>query len=584
MVVQNQSLPRYREILVNVNRDENRVALIENGTVVEYYSEKPNSHMDAGSIFLGKVVNVLPGMQAAFIDIGEEKNAFLYVDDALLPPNLEGVDGIPKRRKKKRTISELVKIGQTVLVQVVKEAIGTKGARVTRHVTLPGRDIVLMPTVNYVGVSRRITDDEERQRLRKIAKGIKPKNMGLIIRTVGEKKSEEELKKDLDILLKMWKKIQDKSSSAKVPSVIHRDLGLVSRVVRDELNQDTTRILVDDANTFSKIMELLDTVSPDMKDKLVYYRDKEYSLFDLYGVEAAIEKALSRQVWLKSGGYLVIDKTEALTVIDVNTGRYVGGRDLSETVFKINIEACEEISRQLRLRDIGGIIIIDFIDMDSQEQRDLLIKELEKHLKKDHTKTVVVGMTGLGLIEMTRKKVRQSIDAVMTRMCPYCGGKGIVVSEETMAARVRREIRRVLSNSHSEAILVEVNPGVASYLIGPGGANLRELEKETGRSIFVRGNANLHIEEINVKALGSREEIALKAIPVTEGQVIDLLVEEPHTQNQKDGIARLEGYVINIEGAGPLVGKKVRVEVTQCHRTFAKAKMAVDESLQDSVS
>ncbi len=563
-----------REILVNANKDETRVAVVEDGAVVEFYTERPGSQKIAGHIFLGKVTNVLPGMQAAFVDIGEEKNAFLYVDDALLPPNLEdGENVLPRSRKKRRTISELIKPGQGVLVQVVKEAIGTKGARVTRQVTFPGRYLVLMPTVKYVGVSRRITDEEERLRLRKIARSVKPKDMGVIIRTVAEKKTEEELRKDVDFLVRIWENVQTKAAGAKAPSVVHKDMGLVFRAVRDELNQETTRMLVDDVTTYGKILELLEATSPEMKDRVIYYRNKEFPLFSLYGVEAAIDRALHRQVWLKSGGYIVVEKTEALTVIDVNTGRFVGTKNLADTVLKINLEACEEISRQLRLRDIGGIIVVDFIDMENPGHRAILVQELEKQLKHDHTKTVVVGITGLGLLEMTRKKIRQSIDATMMRMCPYCGGKGTVLSEETMAGRVRREIRRTLANSHCEAILVEVNPGVASYLIGPGGSNLKDLENETGRCIYIKGAESLHLEEMNVRALGTREEIAEKAIPVRPGDSVQVVIEEPHSQNPSDGIARVEGYVLDIEDGAAKVGQKVKVKILACHRTFAKAKI-----------
>jgi ribonuclease G len=563
-----------REILVSAAKDETRVALVEDGSVVEFYVERPSSQKIAGSIFLGKVTNVLPGMQASFIDIGEEKNAFLYVDDAILPPNLEDTDAVPEvGGHRPKTITELLKLGQDVMVQVVKEAIGTKGARVTRHFTFPGRYMVLMPTVSYVGVSRRITEDEERKRLRQIARELKPEDMGIIIRTVAEKKSKEELQKDLAFLLRVWEKVKRRAQSSKAPALIHSDLGLVFRVVRDELNQDTTRMLVDHGNTYSGVLDLLESVSPEMKERVIYYRDREYPLFQLYGVDAAVEKALQRQVWLKSGGYLVIDKTEALTVIDVNTGRYVGSKSLADTVFKINMEACEEIARQLRLRDIGGIIVVDFIDMEVPEHRQKLLQEIENQLRHDHTKTAVVGLTGLGLVEMTRKKVRQSIDAVMMRMCPYCGGKGVVLSEETVAGRVRREVRRILRNSQSEAILVEVHPGVASYLIGPGGANLKELEMETGRSIFIRGTEPLHLEEMNVKAVGTREEIAQKAIPVQAGDIVEVTIEEVHDKNPGDGIARREGFVIDVEGAGARVGQKVVVQVTQAHRTYAKARV-----------
>ncbi len=561
-----------REILINANADETRAALVEDGSVVEFYVEKPNSQKIAGNVYLGRVINVLPGMQAAFVDIGESKNAFLYVDDAFLTSGFPGRKVARGRKNRRRvSINEVVKQGQKIVVQVSKEAIGSKGARVTRHITFPGRYLVLMPLVNYVGVSRRILEDEERQRLRRIAKEIKPANMGIIVRTVAEGKTDEELERDLLFVLRLWQKVQEKSEGQKAPSLLHRDFGLVMRMVRDELNQETTRMLVDDSQVYVKILELLDSVSPEMKDRVIYYRDKEIPLFGLYGVEAAIEQALQRQVWLKSGGYIVIDKTEALTVIDVNTGRFVGTKNLSDTVFKTNMEACEEIVRQLRLRDIGGIIVIDFIDMDKADHRTKVLGELGEHLKKDHTKNVVVGITGLGLVEMTRKKVRQSLDALMTRMCPYCGGKGTVMSEETMAARARREIRRLLDNSHCEAVLVELNPGVASYLIGPGGANLKQLEKETGRSIFIRGSENLHIEDMNVKALGTKEEIAGKAIPVREGEIMEIKVEEPHSQNPDDGIARIEGYVIDIQGAGPLVGQRTRVKITSSLRTFAKA-------------
>ncbi len=570
-----------REILINANADETRAALVEHGSVVEFYVEKPNSQKIAGNVYLGKVMNVLPGMQAAFVDIGQEKNAFLYVDDAFLPPEFQGRGASRNRKNRRRTsINEIVKPGQKIVVQVSKDAIGSKGARVTRHVTFPGRYLVLMPTVNYVGVSRRLSEDQERQRLRKIAKDVKPQNMGVIVRTVAEGKTKEEIERDLLFVLRLWEKVQENAKHKKAPSLLHRDLGLVMRMVRDELNQETTRMLVDDSQTYAKILELLDSVSPEMKDRVIYYRDREIPLFGLYGVEAAIEQALQRQVWLKSGGYIVIDKTEALTVIDVNTGRFVGSKNLSDTVFRTNMEACEEIVRQLRLRDIGGIIVIDFIDMDKLDHRTSVIEELEKHLKKDHTKTVVVGLTGLGLVEMTRKKVRQSLDAMMTRMCPYCGGKGTVMSEETVASRIRREIRRLLRNSYSEAVLVEVNPGVASYLIGPGGANLKDLEKETGRSIFIRGSGDLHIEDMNVKALGSKEEIAIKAVPVQAGEVIELEVEEPHSQNPDDGIARIEGYVIDIQGGGAHVGQKVRVKITSCLRTFAKATIVKTQGRQ----
>jgi len=570
-----------REILVNVNPDETRVALVEDGSVVEFYLERPTSHKTVGNIYLGKVTNVLPGMQAAFVDIGEDKNAFLYVDDASLPPELQGERAHKPTGRRKRTINDLVKPGQSILVQVTKEAMGTKGSRVTRHITLPGRYLVLMPTVNYVGVSKRIVDEQERQRLRQLAKDIKPENMGIIIRTVAEAKTREEIERDLQFGLRLWEKIKAEAKLKQAPALVHEDLDLVARMVRDELNEKTAKMIIDDGPTYARVLDLLEAVSPEMKDRVVYYRDKDVPLFSLYGVDAAIERALQRQVGLKSGGYIVIDKTEALTVIDVNTGRYVGTKNLSDTVLRTNLEACDEICKQLRLRDIGGIIVIDFIDMDNPEDKAMVLSELEEHLRRDHTKTVVVGLTGLGLVEMTRKKARQSLDAMLTRMCPYCGGKGTVMSEEAVASRIRREIRTLLRNTSCEAVLVEVSPGVASYLIGPGGSNLKDLEKETGRSIFIRGSEDLHIEDMNVKALGTKEEIAVRAAPVQVGDVLELVIEEPHSQNDNDGIARIEGYVIHVEGAGSKVGQKVRVEITSSLRTFAKGVIISEDDSQD---
>ncbi len=563
-----------REILISGNDYETRVALVEDGYVVEFYVEKPNAQKIAGNVYLGRVINVLPGIQAAFVDIGEGKNAFLYVDDALLASDRHGKRGSGNRKTRRRiSINQVLSPGQKVVVQISKEAMGTKGARVTRHVSFPGRYLVLMPSVNYVGVSRRITDDHERQRLRDLASDIKPDNMGVIVRTVAEGKTRAEMRSDLSFVLRLWEKIQEDTKRRKAPSLLHRDLGLVMRMVRDELNQETTRMIVDDSQTYIKILELLDRVAPEMKDRIIYYRDKETSLFSLYGVENAIEQALRRQVWLKSGGYIVIDKTEALTVIDVNTGKFVGTKSLSDTVFKTNMEACEEIMRQLRLRDIGGIIVIDFIDMDKPDHKDKVVEELEKHLKKDHTKTVVIGLTGLGLVEMTRKKVRQSLGASMTTACPYCSGRGVIMSEEMVASKARREIRQTLENSESEAILVEVNPNVASHLIGTGGVNLKQLEKQTGRSIFIKGSKSLHIEDINVIALGTKKEMAERAVPVQSGDVIKVKVEEPHSQNPNDGIARVGGYVIDIRNGGPRVGEKVYVKINSCRRTSAKASI-----------
>ncbi len=561
-----------KEILVSVDQDETRVAVLEDSALVEFYIERPVTQRVVGNIYKGRVDNVLPGMQAAFVDIGLDRNSFLYVDDAVIPKNGDDEDEIDEDLKN-LTIKDILKVGQEVVVQVVKEPIGSKGARVSRHTTLPGRYLVFMPNVDYVGISRRIQDEKERDRLRKMAEAVRPAGVGLIVRTVAEGKSQRELEGDVAFLRRLWNRVQQRSKTCKAPSLLHRDLGLVYRIIRDLFSEDVSRLYVDDCHERDRILDLLDYISPSLKDRVLFFTEKERSLFDFYGLTSEVDQALKKRVWLKSGGYLVIDQTEALTAVDVNTGKFVGTTNLADTVFKTNIEAAKEIARQLRLRDIGGIIIIDFIDMERSEHRQEVLRLLEEHLRRDRTKAHILGLTQLGLVEMTRKKVRQGLEAAMLRPCPYCEGKGKVMSEETMARRIRMELKNILKRSESEAVLVEVNPSVASLLIGAGGSNLKELEKQTGRSIYIRGCEEVHIEGMNLRALGTRAEVEEKALPVHEGQVLDLKVEEPHVSNPWDGIARVEGYVIDIEGGGKMVGDRVKVEVTKAFRTYAKARL-----------
>ncbi len=567
-----------KEILVNVEPGETRVAILEDGVLVEVYYERPTGQRTVGSIFKGKVENVLPGMQAAFVNIGLERNAFLYVSDALPAKNVEEEgDGQIRVEQKERngrlTIEDLLKPGQEIMIQVAKEAIGTKGARVTTHCTLPGRFLVLMPTVDYVGVSRRIESDRERDRLRKIAERIRPQGTGLIVRTVAEGKSEQELAQDAEFLIKLWKKILERNRTGPAPQLLHKDMGLIYRIIRDSFTEEVDRFVIDSKAEYEKVLELLDDIAPSLKKRVELFYSSERTIFDLYTLEPEIEKALRRRVWLKSGGYIVIDRTEALTAIDVNTGKYVGTVDLQDTVFRTNLEAAREIARQLRLRDIGGIIICDFIDMESDAHRQKVLKTLEEHLRRDRTRTYVLGITQLGLVEITRKKAKQSLDDAMQKPCPYCEGKGRVLSEESVAAKLRREIKAMLRRSSDEALLVEVHPAVAALLIGAGGINLRALENETGKAIYIRGSDQCHLENMVVRAMGTREEVEAKALPVRQGQILEVKVEEPHVSNLWDGIARIEGYVLDVEGGAKLVGERVRVEVTKVHRTYAKAKV-----------
>jgi len=558
-----------KEILVSVETDETRVSLLEDGELSEVYIERPVSQRVAGSIYKGRVENVLPGMQAAFVDIGLERNAFLYVDDAL-PRGEEEDDAVDDGRRP--TIKDLLDEKQEVVVQVAKEPIGSKGARVTRQVTLPGRYLVMMPMVDYVGVSRRISDEAERERLRGLANDLRPPGTGLIVRTAAEGRQEADLKRDIEFLTRLWGRVQSRAKVSRAPSLLHRDLGLVFRVVRDSFSDDVQRFVVDNRHEYERILDILDVMDPSLKERVSLHAGKR-PLFETAGIEEEIDKALKRRIWLKCGGHVVLDQTEALTVIDVNTGKYVGTTNLADTVLKTNLEAAREIARQLRLRDIGGIIIIDFIDMEVPQHRHHVLEALQEALRLDRTKAHVLGITHLGLVEMTRKKVRQGLDEFLQRPCPYCEGRGRVLSEETMYRKVRREIKRILRSSSGEAILVEVHPSVAALLIGAGGANLREMERETGRTIYVRGSDECHLEDMNLRALGTRDEVAARALPVQPGQVMELRVEEPHVSNLWDGIARVEGYVIDIEGAGKRVGEKVKVEITRAFRTYAKAKI-----------
>jgi len=555
------------KIIVNCDNRETRVAVLEEGELVEIYIERPIHQRVVGNIYYGVVANVLPGMQAAFVDIGLERNAFLYVDDVLLEEDEEANQG--NRRK---SIEDLLRVGDKILVQVVKEPFGSKGARVTCQITLPGRYLVLMPTVKYIGVSRRIEKPEERQRLKSLGDSIKSEDMGLIVRTVAEGMESDYLSHDMEFLQKMWKKILQRMTIKDAPALIHQDLNLIYRIVRDLFNDDIDQLLIDTKYEYEKVLEILDYISPSLKNKIFYYRG-EKPIFEKYNLENEIEKALRRTVWLDCGGYLVFDQTEALTVIDVNTGKFIGSTNLEDTVFKTNMDAAREISRQIRLRDIGGIIVIDFIDMNNEKHEKRVLQILEENIKKDRTKAHVLGITNLGLVEMTRKKVRQGLDAVLMQPCPYCDGKGKVFSLEIMSGKIERLLKKMLTEEEGEAILLEVNQNVAAMLIGSNGLNLKKLEEETQKSIYIRGSDIMHIEKFKVVMIGEEKEVSRLASPVNKGEVYRVKIEEPHLNNPYDGIARIQGFVIDVQAAGAYVGDEVEVEITDIAKTYAKARV-----------
>jgi ribonuclease G len=557
-----------KKIVINCDNKQTRVAVLENDKPVEIYLERPVHQRVVGNIYKGIVANVLPGMQAAFVDIGLERNAFLYVDDA--QPGAD--EDSENKTKSKITIEQLLRPGEEIMVQVVKEPFGSKGARLTRQITIPGRYLVLMPTVEYTGVSRRIEESEERERLKELVSELRPDGKGLIVRTVGEGQSEEAFRQDLNFLLPLWEKIQARYRQKPAPFLVYQDLDLIYRIIRDLFTEQIEQLIIDTRYEYEKIIETLEYVDASLINKVSLYTG-DAPVFDIYGVESEIERALSRTVWLDCGGYLVFDHTEALTVIDVNTGKYIGKTNLADTVLKTNLDAAVEIVRQIRLRDIGGIIIIDFIDMDSEEHRRLILEKLAEKTKEDKTKSHVLGLTGLGLVEMTRKKARQGLDAVLQQTCPYCGGRGKVLCPDVISAKTERQLKTYMACLNDEALLVEMHYSVAGLLIGPSGSYLKKMEEETGKVIFIRGSDTMHIEKYRIVASGNLAEMQQLAFPVSPGEHHEVKIEEPHANNPYDGIGRISGFVIDVQAGGAYVGEKVTVEIIEVARTFARAKI-----------
>jgi ribonuclease G len=549
-----------KEILIQVTREETKVAVLEKRRLVEVYLERSFQMRLAGNIYKGRIENVLPGMQAAFVNIGLERNAFLYVEDVYTTPGKH--ENLP--------IQNLLREGEEILVQVVKEPFGTKGARVTTQLTLPGRYLVLLPDLPCIGVSRRITSDRERERLKGLAEEVRIPGSGLIVRTVAEGVDREELAEDVAVLHELWKRTKEKSTRSSAPALLYQDLELVSWVLRDLVGEEIDRLVTGDQETYDRILELLgsDAHSFSRKVQLV-----ESDLWEDYGIEQEVTKALRPKVWLRSGGYLVIDETEALTVIDVNTGKYTGSKNFADTVFRTNLEAIPEIVRQVRLRNLGGIIIVDFIDMEAPEHRAEILKRLDEELKRDKTRTYVLGLTHLGLVEMTRKKVRPSLGSLLEKLCPYCDGKGRVLSEETVGLKTCRDLREFARTSTAPAVLVEVHPGVAAFLIGGGGSHLRSLEQEIGKQIVVKGSEASHLEEVQMRPLYSQDEIANLSAPVHPAQILKLKIEEAHSSHPANGIARVQGFVIDVDEGGAQVGKTAYVEIAKVFRTYAKARI-----------
>lgn len=487
-----------KEIIVDVSFGHTRAALLENYELVELYMEDQEEHSIVGNIYKGLVENVLPGMGAAFIDIGTGKNAFLYVKD-VLPAlfNDERELNSEQDKNKEYEIGDYLKIGQEILIQIVKDPIDSKGARATTHITLPGRFGVLMPTVDYIGVSRRIEDESERIRLKDLAIQVKPQNMGVIVRTAGEGCSLSDLYSDMDFLKKLWGNILQKNTKSSAPKLIHKDMDLFFRIVRDMFTKDIDELIINNKEYYEKALEIIQITSPELASRLEYF-GKCYEVFDYYDIEEKLEKLISKKVWLKCGGYIVIDQTEALTVIDVNTGKYVGSKDLTDTVLKTNIEAAKEIAKQLRLRDIGGIIIIDFIDMYDSSHEDMVLEVLKNALKKDKSKSNVYGMTHLGLVEMTRKKVVQPKASFMQSDCPHCQGTGKVLSKQIIFKKIETEISKALFNKSLRKIEIYMNPELAQDFNNTYRKELELLSRKHEKNIRILPNPSISKSEFKI--------------------------------------------------------------------------------------
>jgi ribonuclease G len=498
------------EILINVTRDEIRVGLLEGGQVVEFYVERKRDASLVGNIYKGKIVKILPGMQSAFVDIGLEKAAFLYVTDIHagleeFAPFLEeeekvnALEFVSKKGRPDLSIEELIQEGQEILVQASKDPIGGKGARVTSYVTIPGRYLVLMPNVEHIGISRRISDESERARLRAIVENIKPRGYGLIIRTASEGSGEEDLKKDLEFLLLLWETVQKKKDRVSAPTLLYSDLDLVFRSVRDLMVQDVKRLVVDSAEEYERIKDFVRTYFEKLLGKIELYEGTE-PIFDAFGIEFDISRALGRKVWLKSGGYIVIDQTEAMTVIDVNTGKFVGKEELEDTILKTNLEAVKEIAYQIRLRNLGGIIIVDFIDMEKYENRDRVFNAFVEAMKKDRAKNTISHISELGLIQMTRKRVRESLGRTLCESCPYCEGKGFVKSPRTLCYEIFRKVTR-LAKHGGERIIVTAHPSVAELLTDEERTGIEDIENRYSVKVTIRESRSFHQENYEVTVL-----------------------------------------------------------------------------------
>lgn len=490
------------ELVINVTFSETRIAFLDNGILTDFFVERKHEKGIVGNIYKGKVVRVLPGMDAAFIDIGLEKSAFLYVADIIVDTMMyeefDTVGSAPLEPTER--IEGVIEEGQEVIVQVSREPIGQKGTRVTSRITLPGRLLVLMPASGHIGVSRRIEDEDERKRLASVLKAMAPKGFGLIARTACEGKKEDELAGDLNFLKRIWESIQEKARKARAPSILHQDMGLIFRVIRDLHSHNLKKIIIDDVFVFKKVEEFLKEYLPEERYEVEYFDEKE-DIFEFYRIEMEISKLTQKKIWLKSGGYIVFDYTEALTVIDVNTGKYLGKRGLEDTILRTNLEAVKEIAYQIRLRNIGGIIIVDFIDMERRDSRETVFQALLDALKKDRIKTFAYPISELGLVQLTRKRTRENIVTTLTESCPTCDGSGYIKSRYAVCYEMLRELRSACRKGGGKVLNVTLSPEVARLLFEEEKGSIEHLEATYGTKINIIANPGMIIDSFEVRGV-----------------------------------------------------------------------------------
>jgi ribonuclease G len=566
--------PGQIEIIVNSASRETRIAVLENRKLMEYRVEREERVV--GSIFKGIVQNVLPGMDAAFVDIGLERNAFLYVAD-IMPddPSDNSPASVRRSELRHRKIKELIKPGQELMVQVTKGPRGTKGARVTTRISLPGRYVVLMPEHNSVSLSRKLEDRKERERLRRVGDRICPKGFGLIIRTECEGRTEAELHADVQFLLQLWSQTLESAKRVRAPAVVHRDQTLLYRTIRDVFGDEIDRLVIDDPEEYEKVCLVAGLVAPNLREKIHLY-DNEEPIFDAYGIEKDLDRLLQHKVWLKSGGYLVIDETEALTAIDINTGKQVGSHSLGETIISTNLEAAEEVCRQLRLRDMGGIIVIDFIDMEDSGHQKRLLEHFTNHLGRDRARTRVGKVSSLGLVEITRKRTGESVTEAITTVCPLCAGRGRIASSDTVAIWIEREMRRRV-HEPGDAFHVVAHPAVVESLIGADGEAVEELEHDLQRGLYIRASFDVGYEEFAVTA-GTIDEFDRRSMNVRRAQVVECTVRRSSLDAGKAVGWTDGGYYIELLDGEDHIGERVKVVLQDLRRAFG-----VGDVIQPSV-